>query len=65
MFTIKESQTYPKPILKLLSQPNTDGMLKTWFFLDSELLSVETDRLDSVWLMIINNTWLSMNQITG
>ena len=53
---------YPKLILRPSSLPNMDGMPKTSFFSDSELPSVVTDQLDSVWLMITNNILLSMNQ---
>lgn len=62
MFITKVNQTYHKLILKSLSPPNTDGILKTSFYTDSELLSVVTDRLVSVWLMTINNILSSMNQ---
>ncbi len=59
---MKANQTYPKLTLRLLSQPNTDGMSRTSSFSDSELPSVVTDQLDSVWLMTTNNTSSSMNQ---
>ena len=59
---MKANQTYPKPISRPSSQPNTDGISRTSSFSDSELLSVVTDQLDSVWLMTTNNTSSSMNQ---
>jgi len=62
MFITKENQTYLKLILKLSSPLNMDGTPKTSFFSDSELLSVVTDQLDSVWLMTTNNIWSSTSQ---
>ena len=59
---MKANQTYPKPISRPSSQPNTDGIPRTSSFSDSELPSVVTDQLDSVWLMTTNNTLSSMNQ---
>ena len=62
MFITKVNQTYPKLILRLSFPPSTDGMSKTSFYSDSELLSVVTDLLVSVLLMTTNNTWSSMSQ---